>query len=179
MVHPGLSRPMIESHHAVREGMRPLPASQNMGSEQSGTATSNLCPISTPKNSGAITPTMGKSLPSSRTVRLVTAGSPANSDCQNEYPSTGAGLPQPGRSSAAVNTRPTSGRPPSTRKKSPLTKRPSAYLTLPSVERLNCLALQAITSENAFCCLRILSQLTDVNVALRVDHQPDLLEFGT
>ena len=31
----------------------------------------------------------------SRTVRLVTAGSPANSDCQNEYPSTAPGLPQP------------------------------------------------------------------------------------
>src|SRR5262249_25753361 len=45
IVHPGLSRPMIESHHAVRDRMRPLPGSQNIESEQRGTAISNLCPI--------------------------------------------------------------------------------------------------------------------------------------
>ena len=83
-LHPGFSRPMSESHHAVAEGIRPLPASQNMGSEQSGTATSNRCPISTPKNSGAVTPITGNTLPSSLTVRLMTPRSPPNSPCQNE-----------------------------------------------------------------------------------------------
>jgi hypothetical protein len=45
---------------------------------QMGTATSNLCPISTPKKPGAATPITGNSLPSSLTLRLVTAGSPPN-----------------------------------------------------------------------------------------------------
>ena len=75
---------MMESHQAVREGIRFLPGSQNMGSEQRGMATSKRWPISTPKNSGAVTPMMGKTWPSRRTVRLVIAGSWANSDCQKE-----------------------------------------------------------------------------------------------
>ena len=34
IVHPGLRRPIKESHQAVGLGIRPLPGSQNMGSEQ-------------------------------------------------------------------------------------------------------------------------------------------------
>jgi len=41
---------MMESHQAVREGIRFLPGSQNVGSEQRGMATSKRWPISTPKN---------------------------------------------------------------------------------------------------------------------------------
>ena len=82
IVQPGFNRPINESHHAVGWGMRFLPGSQKKGSAQSGMATSNLCPISTPKKPGAATPMTEKTLPSSRMVRLVIAGSPLNWLCQ-------------------------------------------------------------------------------------------------
>src|SRR5580704_5091095 len=63
IVQPGFNRPINESHHAVGCGMRFLPGSQKKGSAQSGMATSNLCPISTPKKPAAATPMTGKTLP--------------------------------------------------------------------------------------------------------------------
>src|SRR5260370_547323 len=81
---PGLSRPMIDSHQAVREEARFLPGGQNIGSEQIGRGTAKRWPISRAKNWGALAPMMGKIRPSKRTVRLVIAGSWPNSDCQKE-----------------------------------------------------------------------------------------------
>ncbi len=82
-VHPGFSRPIIESHQAWWTGMRPFLSSAIRRSAQSGIATSYRLPTSTPKKEGGVTPMTGNVWPSSVTVRFSTPGSPPISRCQN------------------------------------------------------------------------------------------------
>src|SRR5260370_36088404 len=107
MVQPGFSRPISDSHHAVRDVRCPLPGSQNMGSEQTGTAISNRCPTSTPKNPGELTPITGNSLPSSLPLRVVTWAYPAHSPRPNPEVTTLAAGGEPGGAHALGDVRPT------------------------------------------------------------------------
>ena len=103
--------------------------------------------------------------------RPSTCGSPPNSRCQKAWLMTAPAL-QVALSSAALSVRPNSAPTPSTRKKLPLTNIPCAKRGSPPLVRSKGDTLQAIISENAFCCARRTSHCVYVKFALRVFHIP-------
>src|SRR5438309_9216046 len=82
-VHPGFSRPIIDSHHALREGIRPFLSSESKRSAHNGIATSYRLPTSTPKKAAGVTPITGNLYPFRLTLLPGTPGLPPNSLCQN------------------------------------------------------------------------------------------------
>jgi hypothetical protein len=120
IVTPGASRPMM-SRNQVSRRPRADCSPRKIGSAQSGRATSNVRPTSTPKKLAGVTPTISNGRLSSVIVWPTAAGLPPYRDCQKPYASTAPGAPQPARSSAAVSTRPMCAFTPSVLKKLPLT----------------------------------------------------------
>jgi hypothetical protein len=73
IVAPSCTRPIAPRNQTSRWSSQARAPCVN-GSAQSGTATSNARPTSTPKNAGGVTPTMSNEWPSSMMLRPMAEG---------------------------------------------------------------------------------------------------------
>src|SRR5437763_15541760 len=153
-VTPGFRRPNDARNH-TSDLSSPDCGPRKTASAQTGTATSNVRPTSTPVNDGGVTPTMSRVWPLSRMVRPTAPGSPPYSRRQNASLSTAPGAAHPFTSSAAVSSPPTDGCTPSVAKYDPLTYRPAARRTPPPAVRLQPVEPHVMIDENTRCTPRI------------------------